>query len=246
MTEDLSRWTKSTEYNDCDSPVIQETLKEILKNHEKISLTNAEKAILIFNYVRDNILFGFDKKFYDYKASDVAKSKIGFCNPQSTLFTTLLRAANIPARQHFVGINMKILDGVGDIAKYTPYSDHAYTEVWLNNKWLQVDGYIVDPQLFKNAFQLLNGNSSSTAIGWGIHIDGKTEWDGKSDCLVQFVQNEKCPDISNNDFGVFDDIKSFYSSDSGTAKMNFIFRILFRFLISDDLNKKVNSVRFMN
>jgi hypothetical protein len=237
----MDRWLKSTKYNDCNSEIVQTTLKEILSNTPSSS-SDREKAVLIYNFVRDEIKFGFDKKFYEYTASEVLKSRISFCNPKGTLFCTLLRAANIPARQHFVGINMKILDGAGDITRFAAYGDHCYSEVWLDEKWVKLDGYVVDSVMYRNSRKLLNDSVDKKTIGWGIHTDGDIEWDGKNDVFVMCVQNQKFPEIINHDFGVYDDIEAFYESGKGLGKRTYASSLLFR-LVVGDLNNKVNAVR---
>ena len=45
------------------------------------------------------------------RASEVLRAKVGYCNTKATLFIALLRAAGVPARQHFVDLrNVLISD----------------------------------------------------------------------------------------------------------------------------------------
>ena len=111
--------------------------------------TDRQKARAIFEFVRDEVKFGFTRGFWDNTASDVLASRTGYCNTKSTLFVALLRAVDIPARQVFVDIDRSVLHGILDPG--TPYVDHSYVEVLLDGAWIATDAYIVDKALFTPA-----------------------------------------------------------------------------------------------
>ena len=71
-----------------------------------------ERAIRIHDFVRDEVRFGWAPAFYEMSASAVLTAGIGYCNTKSTLFVALLRAAGLPARQVFVDVSARILDGL--------------------------------------------------------------------------------------------------------------------------------------
>ena len=134
-----------THYIDSDHPAIVDAVH----TNTAGARDAREKAVRIHDFVRDQVRFGWAPSLYDQKASDVLAAGAGFCNTKSTLFVALLRAAGIPARQHFVNIHAGILDGF--IYPGTPYVDHSFAEVWLAGTWWQVDSYIVDRQLMTHA-----------------------------------------------------------------------------------------------
>eukprot|EP00878_Enallax_costatus_P012082 GHUV01012614.1.p1 GENE.GHUV01012614.1~~GHUV01012614.1.p1 ORF type:complete len:213 (+),score=35.98 GHUV01012614.1:559-1197(+) len=166
-------------------------------------------------------------------ASMVLQHGRGFCNPKSTLFVAMQRAAGIPARQHMVSINMNVLYGLGPPTGV--YGDHALSEVYLNNRWLLVDSYTVDTQLYSVAKQAIN--QKGLAMGYGVHKGGSICWDGKSNSFVQYVvedvevharpgegkhsqfSGEKAlPDgpASDRDFGVVSDLREFHKRVQGS------------------------------
>jgi hypothetical protein len=206
------------------------------KNAELVSQVNkiivgakdeVEKAVLIHDFVRDAVLFGWAGAFYDQKASEVLESKIGYCNTKSTLFVAMLRAAGIPAKQRFVNINAKILEGI--LNPGTEYVDHSYTEVYLRGSWIKVDSYIVDAKLANAARRKLQ--KENRVLGYGVHRNGVSNWDGTSDAFSQFLNDGSYKNLSTRDFGVYDDIEAFYRSGNGVNELNFALQLIVRFSI---------------
>jgi transglutaminase-like putative cysteine protease len=186
-----------------------------------------EKAVLIHDFVRDAVSFGWAGAFYDQKASEVLESKIGYCNTKSTLFVALLRAAGIPAKQHFVNINAKILEGI--LNPGTEYVDHSYTEVYLRGSWFKVDSYIVDAKLANAARRRLQ--KENRLIGYGVHRNGVSNWDGTSNAFSQFLNDGSYKNLSTRDFGVYEDIDAFYRSGNGVNELAFGLKLVVRFFV---------------
>jgi hypothetical protein len=194
-----------------------------------------EKAIRIHNYVRDEILFGWAGAFYDQKASGVLEAKLGFCNTKSTLFVAMLRAAGIPAKQRFVNINAKILEGI--LSPGTEFVDHSYTEVLLQGRWIKLDSYIVDKRLAEAARRKLQGEGRM--LGYGVHRNGTSDWDGRSDAFSQFLNDGSVANLSTQDFGVFEDVGAFYRSGN---ELNPGLRLIFRWVVAS-ANKRAEALR---
>ncbi len=199
---------------------------------------DVERAVRIHDFVRDHIVFGWAGAFYDQKASEVLASGIGYCNTKSTLFVAMLRAAGIPAKQHFVNINSAILEGI--LNPGTPYVDHSYTEVFLRGKWLKLDSYIVDTKLANAARRRLQGENR--LLGYGVHRDGVSHWDGLSDAFSQYLNNGSIQDLSTKDFGVYEDIAAFYRSGQGVNELSFGQRLVVRFYVGS-ANRKAQALR---
>lgn len=193
-----SEYLKATDYIDSQHPSIQALAHKLTHGVS----SGQQKAIAIHNYVRDEVLFGFTAQFYRMKASEVLAAGKGFGNTKGTLFIALLRAAGIPARAHFVSLDKSILDPF--MMPPVPYLDHSYTEVWLDNCWVKVDSYIVDADLYRNAISMLKTEPKPQAFG--VYRNGSRNWDGKSDCFVQY--NAKS---MGEDFGVYQDVADFYA-----------------------------------
>lgn len=222
-----------TKYIDAQNPAIQARVAEIAP----ANLGQRERAIRIHAFVRDEIKFGWAPQFYDQKASEVLKSGIGFCNTKGTLFSAMLRAAGIPARLHFVNIHAAILDPFIDPG--TPYVDHSFVEVSLDGRWISTDSYIVDEQLHTAGMRKLG--ASNKLLGYGIHRDGTTEWDGLSDSFSQYV-NPSNGALTTRDYGIHEDVGAFYASGSGVNKLNVVLKLGFGYF-AKTANSRIDAMR---
>lgn len=173
--------------------------------------TDHEKVLSIYNFVKDEILFGWTANFSAMKASDVIKSKIGFSNTKSTLFVALLRAINIPARQVFVDITCDIFYGFGISSDFV---DHSYCEIYLQNSWIQIDSYNIDKNLYIGAKKRLE--RENLKVGYGIHANGTNDWNGKDNSFVQFLNDGFVQHFTSTYWGVQTDTLSFYTENDGT------------------------------
>lgn len=197
-----ARWIRPTEFIDADDP----SIVALSQSLAPASLSDREKALKIFVFVRDEIAFGFAAGFWRQKASEVLTLRRGYCNTKSTLFVALLRAAGVPARQVFVEIDSAVLHGLIDPG--TPMLDHSFTEVHLNGAWRATDAYIVDPPLFRPAQALVQ--REDRFFGYGVQAFGTTRWDGRTDSFAQYNRND--PNfVAGRVWGVFEDVGAFYA-----------------------------------
>jgi len=233
----MESYLKETKYIDFNSNIIRRTVFNLISNLE----TSKQKAIAIHNFVRDEILFGFNKKFYDMKASEVLEAKQGFCNNKSIIFVAMLRGAGIPCRLVYVDIDKKILNGMVD--PRSPYVDHSYTEVFLNDKWIKLDSYITDQNMFENAQKKLK--LAKENLGFGVHSNGTCFWDGENDAFSQYLKSDSS-NISTREYGIFDDISDFYERvDNPWNKSSFIQNVVF-FLFASKMTKEIEKIRNTN
>lgn len=203
----------ATPYINHHDPSIISLANEIIKHSKSNTVT--EHAILIHNYVRDCVPFGWSGRFWNETASEVIKTGRGFCNTKSSLFAALLRAVGIPCRLQFVDISTEILYGLVD--PRTKYEVHTYTEVYNeeHQRWCQVDSYIVDIALASAAKNKLK--EENKVIGYGVHRDGQSEWNGINDTFVQYVtdselnKNLERP-LENRKYGSYADIGAFFAA----------------------------------
>lgn len=120
-------------YAESDSPVIINLAKAITKNKK----TNTDKAKALYEWVKQNISYDymtlekFSKglSYIDVHGQDVSalytlQNRIDVCVGYASLYAALLRSINIPTRIIF-----------GD----TPQGEHAWNEVFIDNKWLLTD-----------------------------------------------------------------------------------------------------------
>ena len=100
----MNNYLKETKLLDFNNFLIKKLI--LLKNWNNLS--KKEKILNIYNYVRDQIIFGYnvaDK----VSASKVLKDGYGQCNTKSILFMALLRALKIPCRLHGFTINKEAI-----------------------------------------------------------------------------------------------------------------------------------------
>jgi len=153
----------------------------------------------------------------------------------------LVKNVNDNKEKAFVDISKHILDNIVDTR--TEYVDHSYTEVFLDNKWIKVDSYVVDTQLFNNSMKKLS--KENKILGYGIHKDATNIWDGEHDAFSQYVLAD-AKNISTKEYGVFGDVKEFYQKAPNTwNKANTIQNLVF-ILFSGAFSKKVEKIRNEN
>jgi transglutaminase-like putative cysteine protease len=130
---------QSTSYVDSDSPEVRAFVSRAL-NRPDLSAT--EKAIRLFNAVRDQIRydpFHMGLAEDDYRASRIAGRASNFCVPKAILLTATLRAAGIPAAVGFADVknhlnSPKLADLMGtDLFIY-----HGYVALWLQGRIFKV------------------------------------------------------------------------------------------------------------
>jgi len=199
---------------------------------------DGQRAVKLHDFVRDEVLFGWAPGFDRYRASEVLRDRIGFCNTKSTLFAALLRAARIPARLHCATITRKLLTGL--IKPPQPYVDHAFVEAWLGGGWVGVDSYNVDRTLHARA--LARCRAKGLSVGYGVHARGTPIWDGQRPAFSQYLDDGSVPELSDEDFGSFMDLEDFKATGRGRNAENLAARIGIR-LLTRAANRRVEALR---
>jgi len=145
---------------------IQSRAEELRKG--KNGQTELAKAV--FDYVRDEILFGFDQ--YQVKASDTLQKGYGMCSNKALVMVAFLRYLRIPSRLSHIPIRrdfLKLLWGSWYLTMAKKLN-HVVAEVYLNEKWIAVDPTL-DQKSYENLYLPLG-------IHWGI------DWNGIDDSLL--------------------------------------------------------------
>ena len=98
-----------------------ESIQNLIKNRGWKELDTYECLKSIYDFVRDEILFGYNVDD-NIPASKVLSDGYGQCNTKGTLFMALLRASGIPCRVHGFTINKELQKGAmtGFIYKNAP------------------------------------------------------------------------------------------------------------------------------
>jgi hypothetical protein len=189
---------------------LQETIMLDYSNHDIQKLIMARKwnelgtfecIKEIYNYVRDEILFGYNVDD-NIPASKVLHDGYGQCNTKGTLFMALLRANKIPCRVHGFTINKELQKGAmtGIVYKNAPDNIfHSWVEVLLDNNWYQLEAFILDKK-YINKLQTKFVNCIGSFCGYGVAVN-----DFKNP-VIDFNKNNTYIQSEgiNQDFGVYD------------------------------------------
>jgi Transglutaminase-like superfamily len=196
-------------------------------------------AVRVHDWVRDRVSFGIPPAFYETSATESLDVRVGYCNTKVTLFNALLRASSIPTRIRFFDLSAQVLHGLFDPG--TPYVDHAITEVFLDGRWIQIDSYVVDKPLVVAAAKKLK--ATGRTAGFGIHLNGTSEWDGRSDSLIQCLDNGAIPNYVLKNHGVFVDVADFYERTKEPRNRKTILSGLGIRVASGSINRQIQKIR---
>ena len=128
-------------------------IKALASNITKGATTKYEKAVRIYDWVRDNLDYSF---YYNtkYGAVKTLKNKEGNCVDLSHLIVALSRAAGIPAR--YVHVTAQFASG--------HVCGHVFVQVYINSKW-----YNLDASNNINEFNVINNWYKATAAIKGVY-----------------------------------------------------------------------------
>ncbi len=214
------------------------SIQKLLEQKEWGNLNTVCKVKAIYNFVGDEIKFGYNVSDY-IPASQVLKDGYGQCNTKATLLMTLLRAVGIPNRIHGFTIDKALQKGAitGFWYNLSPKNIlHSWVEVWVNDQWYFLEGVIID-KLYLTKLQKQNQDCRTTFCGFGVYTDSfenpPIEWNNNN----TFIQNKGI----NQDFGVFDTPNDFYSKHK--QKLNVFKRFVFRNIVRHIMNNNVERIR---
>ena len=130
-------YLKATYFLDFESDHIQKVISDLNNN----SLTTQEKAISIYNKVRDGWRYdpySISLAKDNYKASTIAKRSSGNCVEKSVLLVACLRGLEIPARLHLGKVKNHIaVERLTEKFGSNELTPHGMVNVQLNGIWLK-------------------------------------------------------------------------------------------------------------
>jgi hypothetical protein len=230
----MNQYLKSTPILDFDNPEI----RELIRRKGWKDLADAEKIRSIYNFVRDEIKFGYNTDD-SLPASKVLADGYGQCNTKANLFMALLRAVGIPNRLHGFTIEKDLQKGAitGIWYKLSPKNIiHTWVEVYLDGKWYQLEGLILDSD-YLSALQEKFQDCKTSFCGYAVATEDlqnpQIDWNYNN----TYIQK----DGINKDFGLFDTPDDFYlkhKQNLGNLKQ-WVFRNLVRHL----MNRNVARIR---
>ena len=230
----MDRYLKETRMLNYSDERIQRLIKDRKwKNADKFECLKA-----IYNFVRDEILFGYNVDD-SILASQVLSDGYGQCNTKGTLFMALLRACGIPCRVHGFTIDKKLQKGAmtGFVYKSAPKNVfHSWVEVYFEEQWYELEAFILD-KAYLTKLQEKNSDCIGAFCGYGVAVK-----DFKHP-VIDFDRNDTYIQSKgiNQDFGVYDSpdelLKEHHQEISGVKA--FLYRNLGRHL----MNRNVRRIR---
>lgn len=143
-------------------------IQQLAKSKGWKQLAPIAAAKQIYNFVRDEIAFGYSKNDQQ-TASQVLTQGYGQCNTKGTLLVALLRACEIPARVHGFKVKQQLKRGLlpAPLRLLAPKTIvHSWVEVWLDQHWVELEGYIIDSAYLKQVQR--HYPQQQEFIGFGI------------------------------------------------------------------------------
>lgn len=228
----MNKYLKETNLLNYSKESIQELIKE--KNWKDLDDFNKIKEI--YNFVRDDILFGYNKSD-NITAEQVLKDGYGQCNTKGILFMALLRAVNIKCRLHGFTIDKKLQKGAmtGFVYKNAPNNIiHSWVEVFYNEKWYELEAFILDKKYLEKLKAKFK-NYNNEFCGYGVAVKNfenlNIEWNENN----TYIQSEGI----NNDYGIYDSPDEFFKNHNQDLSKfkTFLYQNIGRHLMNYNVNK---------
>lgn len=176
-------------------------IQELVAVRKWNQLEQYERIKAIYNYVRDEILFGYNIDD-NIPASRVISDGYGQCNTKGILFMALLRACNVPCRVHGFTIDKKLQKGAmtGIVYKLAPQNVfHSWVEVFLDEQWYELEAFILD-QSYLTKLQSQYSECIGAFCGYGVAVKDF------QNPVIDFCRNNTYIQSEgiNQDFGIYD------------------------------------------
>lgn len=212
-------------------------VQELINKNKWNQLDNFNKIKQIYNFVRDDIKFGFNASD-NMSASKILKDGYGQCNTKTILAMALLRGVDIPCRIHGFTLDKRVQSELlGILDKITPTEIiHTWIEVYYEEQWYQLEGLILDKNYLTSIQQKYN-NCQSLFWGWGIATKDLQNPQISWNLNNTFIQKEGIID----DLGIFDTPDDFFNQYS--QKIGWCKNLLYKYIGRHYINRNVQRIR---
>lgn len=190
-----------------------ESIQTLIKNRKWIELDEYNKIGAIYDFVRNEILFGYNSSDL-LTAEEVLKDGYGQCNTKATLLMALLRSVGIPCRLHGSEVSKYFQRGATSwlISVLAPERIvHTWVEVLYLGNWIALEGVITDEgyvRAIKDKHKNVSGPFAKYAVAVSNLERLDLNWRGED----TFVQN----DAVVVDYGVYDNPDNFFEQHHQT------------------------------
>ena len=213
-----------------------DNIRGLIKTRKWLSLSPFDRLKSIYEFVRDEILFGYNADD-NRPASKILKDGYGQCNTKGILFMALLRAVSIPCRVHGFYVDKKLQKGAmsGFVYRSAPSKVfHSWVEVYFEQKWYRLEAFILDATYLKK-LQAKFVDCEGFFCGYGVATKDFHNPIIDFDRNDTFIQSEAIIE----DLGVFDspdELLEKHHQQISSVKA-FLFRHLGRHLMNRNVKK---------
>lgn len=135
--EELKPYLEPTYFIDSNSEAVLETVNSATEK----DMSYIDKAVRLYYAIRDSIIYDpyrIDISRNGMKASSIIERKRGFCVSKAVVLAACARAAGIPSRIHFADVKNHLTSRqLFEIMGTDLFVYHAYTELYLEEKWVK-------------------------------------------------------------------------------------------------------------
>ncbi len=223
--------TKLLDYNN-------DAIQTLIARQKWHSLEDVEKVKVIYNYVRDEILFGYNEAD-EMAASRVLADGYGQCNTKAILLMALLRAVGVENRLHGFMIDKALQRGAISGIAYALSPDtilHSWVEVKLGDSWYDLEGVIVD-SAYLAGLQKMFPDEKGIFCGYGVYTDDFSNPPIDWHLNNTYIQNKGVIE----DLGTFDTPDEFYAEHR--QKLSAFKRFLYAKVVRHRINSRVDKMR---
>ncbi len=215
------------------------TIQDLIESRKWKTLPEEERVGAIYNFVKDEILFGYNAKD-NRKASLVLKDGYGQCNTKGTLLMALLRACGIPCRIHGFTIDKTLQKGAmtGIVYRAAPQEIfHSYVETFVCGTWYHLEGFILDAPYLSALQKKFSPQADGSFTGYGVATKDFLHPPVQFDCCDTYIQKEGivC------DYGVYPDPDSLLKEHG--QQMGALKKVIYRLIGRRWMNRNVKKIR---
>lgn len=213
-------------------------ISDLVRKKGWLELDEFHKIKNIYEFVQNDILFGYNSTDI-LSAVEVLQDGFGQCNTKATLLMALLRSVNIPCRLHAFNVSKDFQKGALPQIIYLlapKYILHTWVEVFFNDKWIALEGVIIDKNYLytvQQKYTEYKGIFKKFAIATKDVETVNIDWTGND----VFIQKEAVVD----DYGIFSSPDILFSKH--TQNMSKIKLYLYSHIGTKMMTKRVFKIR---
>lgn len=213
-------------------------ISDLVREKGWLELDEFHKIKNIYEFVQNDILFGYNSTDI-LSAVEVLQDGFGQCNTKETLLMALLRSVNIPCRLHAFNVSKDFQKGALPQIIYLlapKYISHTWVEVFFNDKWIALEGVIIDKNYLytvQQKYTEYKGIFEKFAIATKDVETVNIDWTGND----VFIQKEAVVD----DYGIFSSPDILFSKH--TQNMSKIKLYLYSHIGTKMMTKRVFKIR---